>query len=87
VAQLKPSEGTGYDATNLNQVFKQDYKTIATFKIGQGTADTNNDGKSDTPAGLANAYNTIPDLRTPKMELGLSVNLTWQSGLTFNIEL
>lgn len=85
VAQLKPSEGTGYDATNLNQVFKQDYKTIATFKIGQGTADTNNDGESDTPAGLANAYNTIPDLRTPKLELGLSVNLEWRAGLQYVI--
>ena len=29
----------------------------------------------------------IADLRTPTMELGLSVNLTWEQGLTFNVGL
>lgn len=84
VAKLDPtsSEAGNADATG-KRVFMQDFKTIANFTIGQGTADTNNDGKSDTPAGLANAYNVIPDLRTPKLELGLSVNLKWQAGITF----
>ena len=34
---------------------------------------------------LKNAYVTIPDLRASNLQLGLSVNLTWQSGLTFNV--
>lgn len=51
------------------KVFKQDYITRAQFTI-----------KS-----LANAYNTIPDLRNPKVELGLSVDLSWNSGITFDI--
>lgn len=81
VAELTPSSGTGYNATTLNQVFKQDYKTIVTFTIKAGTAgQENNDG-------LAKAYNTIPDLRSPELELGLSVDLTWQSGLQFDINL
>ena len=88
VAQLTPSAGTGYHATNLNQVFKQDYKTIANFTIGQGKSNTDPTwvaGTTENTGGLGAAYNTIPDLRTPKLELGLSVNLEWQAGLTYDI--
>ena len=84
VAQLTPSSGTGYGDT-LNKVFMQDYMTKASFTIAAGSADANNDGTSDTPAGFANAYTTIPDLRTPKLELGFSVDLQWKSGLEFVI--
>lgn len=76
MATLTPSEGTGYNASTMNQIFKQDYNTVATFTIGNGT--TGGSG------GLATATNGIPDLRTPKVELGLSVNLQWQPGLVFN---
>lgn len=63
---LKVSEAT---TANIDVVFKQDYTTIVTFKIGA--------------ASLKNAYNTIPDLRTPELELGLGVDLEWQDGLEF----
>lgn len=86
IAQLDPKD-TNTNAANQastgNKVFKQDFKTIANFTIGAGTTDTNNDGVADTPAGLANAYVTIPDLRTPQLELGFSVDLKWQKGITF----
>ena len=36
---------------------------------------------------LKNAYNTIPDLRSTKLQLGLSVDLDWQAGLQFNVEI
>ena len=85
VAQLTPSSGTGYNADSKNKVFMQDFKTIANFKIGVGSADGNGDGVSDTPGGFANAYTTIPDLRTPELELGFSVNLQWQAGIQFNV--
>lgn len=49
----------------LRQVFKQDYTTTANLVINS----------------LKNAYNTMPDLRAPQLELGLSVNLTWQTGI------
>ena len=47
------------------KVFEQDHKTTANVEI----------------TSLKNAYNTIPDLRSPRLELGLSVDLTWQTGL------
>lgn len=88
VAQLTPSEGASYNATTLNQIFKQDYKTIVTFTINQGKSKDDSDFPSGgNTTGLGKAYNTIPDLRTPKMELGLSVDLTWQSGLQFDVNL
>ena len=34
---------------------------------------------------LKNAYVTIPDLRASNLQLGLSVDLTWKSGLTFDV--
>ena len=92
VAQLDPSIASiiGSNPNSINQVFKQDYKTIANFTIVQGTSNTNAswvEGTSQNTTGLGAAYNTIPDLRTPKLELGLSVNLTWQAGITFDINL
>lgn len=84
VGQLKPSEGTGYSATTTgkDRVFTQDYKTIATFTINAGSNDTNSENYRK---GLGSATNGLPDLRSSKLELGLSVNLEWQSGLTFNV--
>lgn len=87
VATLSPTNGTtdngtvsGADNTG-NKVFKQDYKTIANFTIVKGTL-----GAANTK-GLGAAYNTIPDLRSPELELGLSVDLTWQEGMTFELNL
>lgn len=57
--------------TNVNDVFLSDYETTATLTI-----------KS-----LKSAYNTIPDLRSTKMQLGLSVDLKWTPGLQFDINL
>jgi len=81
IAELTPSSGTGYNAETMNQVFKQDYKTIVTFTIKQGSSTPGNN------VGLGAAHNVIPDFRTPQLELGLSVDLTWQSGLEFNVDL
>ena len=73
VAQLDPSKGTkpqvNGNEIDITQVFKQDYITTVKLTIGKTS--------------LAKAYQTIPDLRSPKLELGLSVNLEWQQGLTF----
>lgn len=55
----------------VTRVFIQDFKTKAAFNI-----------KS-----LKNAYVTIPDLRSTTLKLGLSVDLTWQTGLTFNVDI
>ena len=89
VAELNPSadnttEGsmvTSSESTG-HKVFKQDFKTFANFTIAQG-----NPGSTSNIKGLAAAYNTIPDLRTPQLELGLSVDLTWQQGVRFDLDL
>ena len=52
-------------------VFMPDYQTTVTAKIST----------------LKKAYNTIPDLRATNMQLGLSVDLTWTAGLTFEVDL
>lgn len=52
-------------------VFMSDYKTTMTLTI-----------KS-----LKNAYNTIPDLRSTKLQLGLSVDLDWQTGIQFDVNI
>lgn len=52
------------------RIFIQDYKTTATFTIGKNA--------------LHYAYLTVPDLRSASMTLGLSVDLTWETGLNFN---
>ena len=51
------------------RIFIQDYKTTATFTIG--------------PNSLHYAYLTVPDLRSTSMTLGLSVDLSWETGLNF----
>lgn len=50
------------------QVFMSDYETEVNAKITT----------------LANAYNTIPDLRATQLQLGLSVDLTWETGIVFD---
>lgn len=56
-------------ATLIKKAFVQDYTTTANLVISS----------------LRNAYNTMPDLRAPQLELGLSVDLTWQTGISQTI--
>ncbi len=55
----------------IDRTFVQDYKTCVNLTINT----------------LKNAYVTIPDLRSVKLQLGLSVDLQWQNGLTFEVPL
>lgn len=66
---LNSTKVNGTGDNTRTKVFEQDYTTVAKFKINS----------------LKNAYNTVPDLRTPSLELGLSVNLEWIPGLTFEV--
>ena len=52
-------------------VFQQDYMTSATFTV----------------TSLKNAYSVVPDLRSPKLEFGLSVDLSWQAGMDFEVNI
>jgi hypothetical protein len=67
-------DGSTADPTNhpeliIKKAFVQDYKTVVTLKI----------------ASLKNAYNTLPDLTVPQLEMGLSVDLQWKTGITQEI--
>ena len=59
----------GTSDVKSDYIFQQDYITCANFTI----------------ASLKNAVNVIPVLRDPQIELGLSVDLTWKTGNTFDI--
>lgn len=83
LAKLDPEKGTKPDGVNISQVFKQDFTTTANLTINKNEGTTSG-GSTVYEQGLANAYNVLPDLRTPKLSLGLSVDLNWQTGMTFN---
>jgi hypothetical protein len=87
IGTLKTDAATNKDATAVaaakDRVFTQDFKTIATFTIKKGEG--NGTGGEDEEEGLGTATKGLPDLRTPIMELGLSVDLEWQPGLNFNV--
>ena len=72
VGELAPDATEGVTNPNsVDRVFVQDHITKANFNI------TN----------LKNAYNCIPDLRTSGINVGLAVDLTWQDGITFDVNL
>lgn len=82
VGQLNPNgvkDAEGNDITKadkptgIEDVFVQDHKTIAKLHIGANS--------------LKKAYNTIPDLRSTQISLGLAVDLEWKDGITFDVEL
>ena len=69
---LPPYDATQYGNTGntVPRVFIQDHMTTANFKF-------------DTYS-LQHAYLTVPDLRSSSVTLGLSVDLQWSTGLTFD---
>ena len=73
VGQLDPNAPTATKPSGetIDRVFVKDHTTVANFTI------TN----------LKNAYNHIPDLRTTKINVGLAVDLKWESGITFDVDL
>lgn len=57
--------------STVDHVFVKDHTTVANFTIND----------------LKKAYNCIPDMRTSKINVGLAVDLSWKSGITFDVEL
>ena len=63
---------TASEATQTSgQVFKQDYTTVVKVAIKD----------------LKNAYSTVPNLKAPQLEIGLSVDLEWRDGHEYSIDL
>lgn len=72
IAQLDPNTATNAGTVGgTPYVFMKDYTTTANLTIKN----------------LSNAYNTIPDLRSSELSLGLTVNLDWNTGLNFNVDI
>ena len=57
--------------SKVDHVFVKDHTTVANFTIKD----------------LKKAYNCIPDLRTSKINVGLAVDLSWKTGITFDVEI
>lgn len=53
------------------RVFQQDYNTTANLTISS----------------LAKAYNTVPDLINPRLELALAIDIDWKAGLILDVPL
>ena len=72
-SELKYDPSIAADAVDqvktIPRVFIQDHKTMVNFKIGENS--------------LKSAYLTVPDLRSSSVTLGLSVDMTWSTGLNF----
>ncbi len=71
--QSLPPYDTDGSTIQAKRVFIQDYVTEANFVIGENS--------------LQSAYVTVPDLRSSQISLGLSVDLKWRNGLTFDVTL
>jgi hypothetical protein len=67
-----------YPSVDL-RVFIQDYTTTARCNITAGSA--------TEKGSLANALSCIPDMKAVTQEIGLSVDLVWTPGLTFDVSL
>ena len=76
--QVPPLDANGV-STKTTRIFVQDYMTTVNFKfVADASAHTSS---------LQNAYVTIPDLRSSQLSFGLSVDLNWRPGLTFDADL
>lgn len=74
VGELDPKATSGITqptGKTLDHVFVKDHTTIANFTIQN----------------LKKAYNHIPDMRSSKINVGLAVDLSWKTGITFNVDL
>ena len=73
VGELDPKATTATEPSGetIDRVFVKDHTTIANFTIKN----------------LKKAYNHIPDMRTSKINVGLAVDLSWQTGITFEVAL
>ena len=72
-SEAVPSGKTAGHSKQINRVFIQNFMTSATFTLGENS--------------LKNAYVTVPNLSSTQMSLGLSVDLSWHAGYSYNVEL
>ena len=59
--ELKPGEGEQPAQEQITSVFSRDHKTTVYIKVNK----------------LSSAYNTVPDLREPQLEIGIVADVDW----------
>ena len=70
--ELDPAKGTGsVNAENAPAAFSPDYNTTVNVTLNS----------------LENAQNTVPDLNAANLQLALSVDLSWEEGYSFDIDI
>lgn len=75
VGEVEYNNGSYSNTTDTNptSVFAKDFRTTLNLNIGAES--------------LKKAYNTIPDLRSTQISLGLAVDLEWKDGITFSVDI
>ena len=68
-----PYDPANGNTINAPRVFMQDYITKANLILGEDC--------------LKHAYVTLPDLRSSQISLGVSIDMSWIEGLTFDVEM
>lgn len=68
---MNATSGVANKTATIDHIFIQDHTTVANFTISS----------------LQNAYNNIPDLRSTSVSVGLAVNLTWENGIEFDVNI
>lgn len=68
VGKLDMTSVSEANKNRCDHIFVQDHTTVANFTVKD----------------LRDAYNTIPDLRSTSVSVGLAVNLEWQNGIVFD---
>lgn len=97
VAKLDPAEATNKNSVSFPEEKYTHYppyyaagdnkgKTIEVKRVFMQDCMTEVN-LSFTPTSLQHAYVTVPDLRSSQISLGLSVDLAWRTGYTFNVDL
>lgn len=70
---LIPPYASATTSTQTKRVFIQDFMTTVNITLGKDA--------------LKSAYVTVPNLRSSAISLGLSVDMKWETGLVFDLEL
>lgn len=81
-AKLDPKLASNYKENSLlDKIVIQDHVTQVKVTIKNGKSKDDPDFDPDDPEGMGDATNGIPDLSSPGIEVGTSVDLNWRQGL------
>lgn len=86
-AELDPTKAANYQEDVLDKIVIQDHVTQVKVTIKNGKSKDDPDFDPNNPEGMGDATNGIPDLSSPGIEVGTSVDLIWRQGLILNTDI